>query len=281
MDNVIVMKNITKNFKDKKALCGLSFEIKPGEIFGFLGPSGAGKTTTIKMLTSQLLPSSGEGKVLNEDIYSLNRNIFKHIGVLTDTSGIYERLSVYENLQLFAKIYDIDEKCIDEVLEKVSLLKDKKTKAKKLSKGMKQRLLLARAVLNKPSLLFLDEPTSSLDPGTSNEIHKLLKELNKNGTTIFLTTHNMEEADKLCHRVAFLNEGTIVEMNTPLKLKQKYAEDCIEVRLKGIDDLITINNDETGGEKINSWMKSGQLLSIHSKEPNLEEIFLKLTGREL
>lgn len=281
MDNVIVMKNITKNFKDKKALRGLSFEIKPGEIFGFLGPSGAGKTTTIKMLTSQLLPSSGEGKVLNEDIYSLNRNIFKHIGVLTDTSGIYERLSVYENLQLFAKIYDIDEKYIDEVLEKVSLLKDKKTKAKKLSKGMKQRLLLARAVLNKPSLLFLDEPTSSLDPGTSNEIHKLLKELNKSGTTIFLTTHNMEEADKLCHRVAFLNEGTIVEMNDPIKLKQKYAEDCIEVRLKGIDDLLTIKNDETGGEKINGWMQSGQLLSIHSKEPNLEEIFLKLTGREL
>jgi ABC-2 type transport system ATP-binding protein len=281
MDNVIVMKNITKNFNDKKALRGLNFEIKPGEIFGFLGPSGAGKTTTIKMLTSQLLPSSGEGKVLNEDIYSLNRNIFKHIGVLTDTSGIYERLSVYENLQLFAKIYDIDEKYIDEVLEKVSLLKDKKTKAKKLSKGMKQRLLLARGVLNKPSLLFLDEPTSSLDPGTSNEIHKLLKELNKNGTTIFLTTHNMEEADKLCHRVAFLNEGTIVEMNTPFKLKQKYAEDYIEVRLKGLNDLIVIKNDETGGEKITNWMKSGQLLSIHSKEPNLEEIFLKLTGREL
>lgn len=281
MDNVIVMKNITKNFKDRKALNGINFEVQTGEIFGFLGPSGAGKTTTIKILTSQLLPSSGEGKVLNEDIYSLNRNIFKHIGILTDSSGVYERLSVYENLQLFAEIYNVNEKSIKEVLEKVSLLKDKNTKTKKLSKGMKQRLLLARAVLNKPLLLFLDEPTSSLDPGTSNEIHKLLKQLNEEGTTIFLTTHNMEEADKLCHRVAFLNEGKIVEIDTPFNLKQKYSEDAIEVRLKETNNVIVIKNDETSSEKISNWMKNKQLLSIHSKEPNLEEIFLELTGRNL
>lgn len=281
MEDVIVMKDIRKNFKDKKALDGLSFEVHQGEIFGFLGPSGAGKTTTIKMLTSQMLPSSGEAKVLNKDIYSLNRDIFNHIGVLTDNSAIYERLSVWENLELFAKLYNIDTKCIDEVLEKLELLKEKNTKAKKLSKGMKQRLMLARVVLNKPSLLFLDEPTSSLDPGTSQEVHKLLKQLNKEGTTIFLTTHNMEEADKLCHRVAFLNDGKIVDMDSPLKLKQKYAENTIEIRLKGNEDVIVVKNDATGGERIKDLMAEGKLQSIHSMEPNLEEIFLKLTGRGL
>lgn len=281
MDNIIMMKNIKKNFKEKTALDGISFEVHKGEIFGFLGPSGAGKTTTIKILTSQSLPSSGEASILSKDIYYLNRYIFKHIGVLTDTSGIYERLSTLENLQLFSKIYDVDVNRINEVLEKVGLLDDRKTKAKKLSKGMKQRLMIARAILNKPSLLFLDEPTSSLDPGTSQEIHKLLRELNNEGTTIFLTTHNMDEADKLCNRVAFLNEGKIVDIDSPLSLKQKYAEDSIEIRLKSSDKVVVIENDMNGAEKISNWISKGELLSIHSKEPNLEEIFLKLTGRTL
>lgn len=281
MDNIIEIKNITKDFKNKKALCGISFQVHQGEIFGFLGPSGAGKTTTIKILTSQLLPSSGEGKVFDKDIYSLDKSIFKHIGILTDTSSIYERLSIKENLQLFSKIYDINEDYIDEILEKVHLTNDKDVKAKKLSKGMRQRLMLARAIINKPSLLFLDEPTSSLDPRTCNEIHRLLKELNKEGTTIFLTTHNMEEADKLCDRVAFLSEGKIVELDTPFNFKQKYTDNTIEVKLKESSNLITINNDAAAGERISNWMKNGELLCIHSKEPNLEEIFLKLTGRKL
>lgn len=281
MDEIITMNNIVKRFKDKTALNGISFKVNRGEIFGFLGPSGAGKTTTIKLLTSQLLPSSGEAKVFNKDIYSLKKSIFKDIGVLTDTSGVYERLSVWENLELFANIYGVDKKNIDEVLERLELIKDKKTLAKKLSKGMRQRLILARSVLHKPQLLFLDEPTSSLDPGVSQEVHKYLKELNKNGTTIFLTTHNMEEADKLCHRVAFLNEGKIEEIDTPENLKLKYAEDKIEVRLRSTGEIVTINKDADGGEKIRDWMLKNEIVSIHSKEPDLEQIFLRLTGREL
>jgi ABC-2 type transport system ATP-binding protein len=281
MEEIIEVKNVIKKFKDKIALNGLNFKVQKGEIFGFLGPSGAGKTTTIKLLTSQLLPSSGEAKIFGKDTSSLDKNIFNKIGVLTDTSGIYERLSVWENLQLFAGIYNLSTKAIEEVLESVGLISDKKTTAKKLSKGMKQRLVLARAVLNKPNLLFLDEPTSSLDPGISNDIHKYLRLLNKNGTTIFLTTHNMEEANKLCHRVAFLNEGKIVELDSPDNLKLKYAENRIEVKLKNTKENIVVDNNESSGEKIKQWIASGNLLSIHSKEPNLEKIFLHLTGREL
>lgn len=281
MEQIISVKNIVKKFKNKAALDGLNFTVDKGEIFGFLGPSGAGKTTTIKILTSQLLPSSGEAKIFNEATYSLDKNIYEKIGVLTDTSGMYERLTVWENLQLYAGVYNLKDKVIDEVLESVGLIKDKKTTVKKLSRGMKQRLILARAVINKPELLFLDEPTSSLDPGISAEIHKYLKKLNNEGTTIFLTTHNMEEADKLCDRVAFLNDGKIAEIGNPESLKLKYAENKIDVKLYGEAGHIIVDKNEEGAERIKDWMVNGKLQSIHSKEPSLEQIFLHVTGREL
>lgn len=281
MENIISVRKARKNFKENTAIKNLTFDVKVGEIFGFLGPSGAGKTTTIKILTAQLIPSSGEAKVFGKDAYSQKKEIFKNIGVLTDNSGVYERLSVYDNLRLFADINGVSKENIHEVLEKVDLLSVKKKEAKKLSKGMKQRLMLARAVLHKPKLLFLDEPTSALDPGTTLEIHKLLRKLNEEGTTIFLTTHNMEEADKLCHRVAFLNEGEIVDMGEPQSLKLKYTNNNIKVILKENNRSVMIKNDKLGATKINSWMNNGELISIHSMEPNLEEIFIRLTGREL
>jgi ABC-2 type transport system ATP-binding protein len=281
MENIISVKNVMKSFKENTALKNLTFDVKAGEIFGFLGPSGAGKTTTIKILTSQLLPSAGQARVFGKDACSQKKEIFKNIGVLTDNSGLYERLSVGDNLKLFADINGVPEKNIDEVLERVDLLSSKRKEVKKLSKGMKQRLMLARAVLHKPKLLFLDEPTSALDPGTSLEIHRLLRRLNEEGTTIFLTTHNMEEADKLCHRVAFLNEGEIVDLGEPQSLKLKYTNNNIKVILKKDNQAVTIKNDREGAARVNGWMSEGQLLSIHSMEPNLEQIFLRLTGREL
>ncbi|GAA0179993.1 ABC transporter ATP-binding protein [Clostridium sediminicola] len=281
MENIIEMKNVSKQFKDKDALKRINFTVKKGEVFGFLGPSGAGKTTTIKILTSQLIPSSGEAKILNNDISSIKRDVFREIGVLSDNSGLYERLSVEENLMLFAKIYGVDKKRVYEILERVNLFEDKKKEAKKLSKGMKQRLMLARTLIHKPKILFLDEPTSALDPGTAKEIHKLLKGLNEEGTTIFLTTHKMEEADKLCDRVAFLNDGEIVEIDTPENLKLNYSENIIEVKLKPNREKVLVKNDKEGADKIKNWMLNNKLLTIHSKEPNLEEIFLSLTGRGL
>ena len=279
---IIKVKNLKKDFGGKVALKDLSFSIKKDEIFGFLGPSGAGKTTTIKILTGQLKPSCGEAEVFNRSVLSFNKDIFKHIGILTDNSGLYERLSVYDNLELFSKLYEVNKARIFEVLEQVNLKADVKTVVKKLSKGMKQRVILARAILSKPDLLFLDEPTAALDPSNCHQIHNVLRELNKNGTTIFLTTHNMEEADKLCHRVAFLNEGTISALDTPENLKIKYAEDSIEVLLNMEErKKVIIPKNLEGAERIKEWMSKGQLISIHSKEPTLEQIFLKLTGREL
>lgn len=281
LENIISMKNVRKDFKETEALKNVTFNVKKGEVFGFLGPSGAGKTTTIKLLTSQLIPTSGEVKVFGKDVYANKKDIFKNIGVLSDTSGIYDRLSVRDNLMLYADIYGVPKKNVEEILDKVGMREDIKKEAKKLSKGMKQRLMIARAVLHKPKLLFLDEPSSSLDPGTTLEIHRLLKKLNAEGTTIFLTTHNMEEADKLCDRVAFLNDGEIVEIGNPKDLKLKYTTEYIKVILKDENKEIMLKNDAESASKIKAWMENGQLMAIHSMEPSLEKIFLNLTGREL
>ena len=281
LENVISMKRVRKEFNKNVALQNLSFSVKKGEIFGFLGPSGAGKTTAIKILTSQLIPTSGEVLVLNKNLYVEKFNEFRDIGILSDNNGLYERLTVKDNLMLFAEINKVNEKDIDYVLECMNMLKYKNIVIKKLSKGMKQRVMLMQAVLHRPKLLFLDEPTSSLDPGTVLEIHKFLRKINHEGTTIFLTTHNMEEADKLCDRVAFINQGEIVEIGRPEELKLKYANDEIKIKLKDEDKLITVKNNKEGADNIQSWMKNGRVLSIHSSEPSLEEIFLHLTGREL
>lgn len=280
MQSIISMKNVKKDFKGNTALKNLTFEISEGEIFGFLGPSGAGKTTTVKLLTSQLIPTSGEIRVFGKDVLTAKKELFQNIGVLSDNSGVYDRLTVWDNLMLFADINNVPKKNITEVLEKIGMAGDAKKEAKKLSRGMKQRLMIARAVLHKPKLLFLDEPTASLDPGTTLEIHKMLRKLNEEGTTVFLTTHNMEEADKLCDRVAFLNAGEIVEMGNPEALKLKYITEEIKIILKDGSKVMTRNNSE-GASKIKAWMENGELLSIHSMEPSLEKIFLRLTGREL
>ena len=197
MEKLLEMEGVSLSFDKKPALADLSFQVKRGEVFGFLGPSGAGKTTTIKLLTRQLRADAGFIQVFGEDIGALSQSAFDRIGVLTDNSGLYERLSVFENLKVFADLKGIPSSAIYEVLERVGLKDDSKKPCKTLSKGMKQRLILARAVLHKPELLFLDEPTAALDPATTQEIHRLLRDLNREGTTIFLTTHNMEEADKL------------------------------------------------------------------------------------
>lgn len=269
--NIIEVKNLSITLGKKKVLNDLSFQVEKQGIFGFLGPSGAGKTTTIKILTKQLNPSSGSCYVGVKK---------EEIGILSDNSGCYERLTVYRNLCFFAEISKTSKKKVDDILKKVKLYNDKDKKVKDLSKGMKQRLLLACAVIHSPKLLFLDEPTAALDPATTEEIHKLLKELRKEGTTIFLTTHNMEEADELCDEVAFLNNGEIMELGKPSELKLKYANDTIEI-LFDDDKLITIDKKASSILKALKENSKKNIKSIHSQEPNLAEIFLTLTGRDL
>ncbi|WP_314181616.1 ABC transporter ATP-binding protein [Abiotrophia defectiva] len=279
--SVIEVRDLVKQFKNQTALNHLDFSVESGEIFGFLGPSGAGKTTTIKILTGQLLASSGETKLLGIATDALTQDIYQEVGIVTDNSGLYENVSVYHNMKFFADLLKVDKKRIDFLLERVGLAQDKKKLARRLSKGMRQRLVLARALLHSPKVLFLDEPTSGLDPATAQAIHKLLKEVQAEGTTIFLTTHNMEEATKLCDRVALLNDGKIVSLDTPRNTCLNFKrERKLEVGLKDKSQVI-INQDPAGITQLNEWLSQDLVETIHSNEPTLEEVFIAKTGREL
>ena len=272
---MIVVKNVTKKFGQKVALEEISFEVKKGEIFGFLGPSGSGKTTMIKILTGQLNADSGQTELLGKVSEKLTPADLEQIGLVSDTSGFYEKLSLYKNLQAYAKLYGKPNARVDEVLKQVDLYDSKSLTAEKLSTGMKQRMFLARALINKPQVLFLDEPTSGLDPTTSKKIHELLLELKEAGTTIFLTTHDMNEATLLCDRLSLLNRGHLIEYGTPSSIIQKYNHEK-KVQLTFADETHTqITFEELGQTDL------AQVVAIHSCEPTLEEIFIQLTGEKL
>lgn len=281
MNYVIEMKNVKKSFKEVNALNDINFDVKRGEIFGLLGPSGAGKTTIIKILTGQLGINRGESRLFGCKSEELSSNEFRQIGTVLDESGIYKRLTVYDNMKLFADLYGVSKKEILEVLERVGLGQSLKIPAEKLSKGMMQRLVLARALLNKPMVLFLDEPTSGLDPSTVLIIHELIKEQRDRGCTVFLTTHNMEEASKLCDRVVLLNNGLIVENDEPKSLCRKYNRDNrINIRLK-TGELKSFRNERDEIGELFEYFKTESIETIHSSEPNLEDVFIELTGRKL
>lgn len=272
---MIVVKNVTKKFGQKVALEEISFEVKKGEIFGFLGPSGSGKTTMIKILTGQLNADSGQTELLGKVSEKLTPADLEQIGLVSDTSGFYEKLSLYKNLQAYAKLYGKPNSRVDEVLKQVDLYDSKNLAAEKLSTGMKQRMFLARALINKPQVLFLDEPTSGLDPTTSKKIHELLLDLKESGTTIFLTTHDMNEATLLCDRLSLLNRGHLIEYGTPSSIIQKYNHEK-KVQLTFVDETQTeITFEELGQTDL------AQVVAIHSCEPTLEEIFIQLTGEKL
>jgi len=228
----VSMKNVSKTFGNNKVLKDVSFETHDGEIFGMLGPSGAGKTTIINILTKQFNVDSGECYVNAES---------HEIGLMLEHDGLFGRLSALDNLIVFEDIYGIPRSRTLEALKKVGLTDAKKTKVDELSKGMRQRLVLARAVLHKPKILFLDEPTSALDPMTARGIHKLIRDLRDSGSTIFLTTHNMEEATHLCDRVVMLHKGTIIEQGAPADICERRNA------VKTVMDLESVFVELTGG----------------------------------
>ena len=281
MKERILLKDVVQRFGDKEVLKGVSLSIQAGEIFGLLGPSGAGKTTIIKIITGQLKPTAGRAVTDGEAVEKISGILYKKMGMMLDNYGLYGRLSCYDNLKLFAKIYDIPGSRIDEVLSKVGLADAKKTPAEKLSKGMRGRLVLARAVMNEPEILFLDEPTSGLDPSTTNRIHELILEEKARGTTIFLTTHNMAEAEKLCQHVALLHEGSIVEYGEPKEICRKYNhQNKLQIRLYD-GTYMEIGNNGEAAETVKEYLKAGSIETIHSTEPNLETVFMELTGKRL
>ena len=214
---------LTRNYKGLRAVDQISFSVEPGEIFGFLGPNGAGKTTTIKMLTGQLRPTAGSASVAGWNIVNQRDQLKPCIGVVFEYQNIYERLSARDNLLFSASLYGVARERVDQVIEIVGLADWSNQKAQKLSNGMKQRLLIARALLHEPEIIFMDEPTKGLDPGVARAIRKLISDLSQQGVTIFLTTHYMEEADQLSDRVAILDQGRIVALNAPDQLKAQQS----------------------------------------------------------
>ena len=218
--NAIIADNLTYLYGDLVAVDHISFSVARGEILGFLGPNGAGKTTTVKILTGQLKPKEGKATLLDMDVTRNVERVQAEIGVCFEETNLYQRMSAIENLKLFARLFGVTDFDGYALLKRVGLAGREKDRVENYSKGMKQRLMVARSLVSQPQILFLDEPTAGLDPTSSEAIRNIILEERKRGATIFLTTHDMMEADKLSDRVAFMNQGKIVALDTPHNLKQ-------------------------------------------------------------
>ena len=285
IDPMIEVSELQRTFGKKEAVRGISFTVRQGEIFGLLGPNGAGKTTTIRMLTGQIAPSSGHAIVAGCDIVKDHANLKERIGVVFEDQNLYERLSAHLNLEFSCWLYGLPKQRVDEVLELVHLRDRAKDKVSSFSNGMRQRLMIARALLHKPQMLFLDEPSRGLDPVSAREIRQTIQELCQQGTTVLLTTHLMEEAEQLCQHVAFIVGGLLVANDTPRALKLGHGQRCMSVILENTLSLdaaqheLTLNMDNPGDQaQLASLMAQGRVRAIHSQEATLEEVFIEVAG---
>lgn len=281
MNDTIVAKNLSFYFSDKQILNQIDFHVQKGEIFGLLGPSGAGKTTLIKVLTGQLQQKDGYAELLGKDTRKLGETERRQIGTMMDSFGLYDRLSVYDNMTFYADIGHVSHSTIDGILKNIGLYEGRNTAVSKLSKGMKNRLSLARALINNAGILFLDEPTAGLDPVTTREIHDILLKQREKGTTIFLTTHNMFEAESLCDHVALLNRGNIIESGNPMEICRKYNHlNKLRISLKD-GQKIVLENGSASAATVKEYLENDRIETIHSTEPTLETVFIELTGKGL
>ena len=283
--DAIVAEELTYWYGELVAVDHINFSVAQGEILGFLGPNGAGKTTTVKMLTGQLRPKEGRAVLLGMDVANNTERVQAEMGVCFEDTNLYERMSALENLNLFARLFGIQSFDAYALLKRVGLAGREKDRVEKYSKGMKQRLMVARSLVSRPQILFLDEPTTGLDPVSSEAIRNIILEERQRGATIFLTTHDMMEADKLSDRVAFINQGKIVALDTPHNLKQQYGKRALKAKVSGRGGglesrEITLDTPQTPGA-IRELFAREKVVTIHSEEASLEDIFIKLTGRRL
>lgn len=303
---IVKAQRLTKRYGQVLAVDNIDLEVFEGEIFGLLGPNGAGKTSTVRMLTGQAVPSSGTATVANFDIINASTKAKQQIGVVPDVSNVYEELSAWQNLVFAARLYGVPkaehEKRAKELLELFGLYERRKDKVANFSRGMKRRLTLAAALIHKPKLLFLDEPTTGLDVQSLRIIRALIKQLNDEGVTVFLTTHYIEEADQLCQRIAIINKGKIITVDNPEKLKASVEKrQMIEVSfdvshdLEGkLKKLSCVTDVSVVGDKcvlqvdeaskavpsiVDFSIKNNlKIVSINTLRPSLEDAFIKLTG---
>jgi ABC-2 type transport system ATP-binding protein len=277
----IETESLTRSFGERLAVEGLTFGVEQGEIFGLLGPNGAGKTTTIRMLTCQLLPTAGTARLLGHDVQREPSRVKPLIGVAFEEQNLYERMSGLENVQFAASLYGCARRRVEEVLGLVGLSDRAGDRVSKYSNGMRQRLILARALLHEPRVLFLDEPTRALDPAAAREIRALITRLAGEGVTILLTTHDMDDADRLCDRVAIIDMGRIVAIDSPKALKLAHGRREARVFLRdGGEELLPLD-PSPGAQRLARLVASGDVASVHSVEATLEDVFISLTGRRL
>jgi ABC-2 type transport system ATP-binding protein len=302
-ENAVEVTNLTKQFNSLVAVNNISFEVKKGELFGFLGPNGAGKTTTIRMLTGVIKPDKGSATIFSYDVAKEGLKTRQLMGIVPEMSNAYVDLSAWNNLMLVGGLYGVNKNQRIEratsLLKKFDLYERKKQLVKGFSKGMKQKLLLCMALISEPQILFLDEPTSGLDVESQRLIKDIIREFNSNGTTVFLTTHNMEEANQLCDRIAIINRGKIAEIDSPEKVRQQSCglqtieisfdkpangEDLLKLpSVNGANkmgDKFRLCVNETGAaiDAIVDYARSKKLniIALNTLAPSLEDVFLQL-----
>ena len=266
------------------AVNDLEFSVGDGEIFGFLGPNGAGKSTTQKVLIGLLRKYLGEVNVLGRDSRDWGSELYEQVGVGFELPVHFGRLTARENLSYFASLYQGETEDLDHLLEQVDLLKEADVRVERFSKGMRVRLSFARAILCRPKLLFLDEPTTGLDPLSARRIKDLILEHRERGATVFLTTHDMTTADEICDRVAFLIDGHIALIDAPRELKVRYGERRVRVEYS-VNGTLEVRNFPLEGLAENreflTALREPSLQTVHTQETSLENIFIRVTGREL
>jgi ABC-2 type transport system ATP-binding protein len=280
-EDPILVDGLSKRFGSFTAVDGISFSVKKGQIFGLLGPNGAGKSTTIKMLTCQERPTAGRALVGGLDIAKDAIAIKRLIGIVFEYQNLYDDLTAFENVDFFRKMHRADPARTLETLKLVGMDEHRNKKAGKFSKGMKQKVMIARSLVNDPQILFLDEPTSGLDPASSLDIRHFVQRLSGEGKTIILTTHNMEEADYLCHDLAIVHKGKIIARGAPKLLKKQHGQDLL--RIETMDGTVYERplNSPACAELFAELSQKGEIFSAASEEATLEDVFIRLTGEVL
>ena len=276
---MIHTENLTKTFGDHVAVDRLTLDIADGEVFGFLGPNGAGKTTTIRMLTCLIAPTSGSARVYNFEVGRDDEQIRRNVGILTETPGMYDRLSAYRNLAIFARLYEVEkvDYQVEKYLKMLGLWERRNDPAGEFSKGMRQKLAIGRALLHEPHVLFLDEPTSALDPEASRLVHDFISELKGRGRTIFLCTHNLDEADRLCDRVAVFKEHLRV-VDTPGRLRRQVYGRQVAFHLGGPAEPYVASVESFPYVQSTEVMDGKLILSVDDPETHNPELVRALVA---
>ena len=280
----ISVSDLAFNYGDVRAVAGVSFDVAPGEILAVLGPNGAGKSTTIKMIIGQLRPAAGTIEILGRDMPKQRDEIQARMGVCFEEKNLYSAMSAEENLKFFAKLFGIRDLAAGPLLERVGLADRAKDRVSGYSKGMRQRLMIARALVNRPDVLVLDEPTDGLDPVSAIAVRTMIREEAERGAAVLLTTHDMHEADELSQRVAFVNAGQILAIDTPESLKLEHGQRTVTVRTRTGAGTAEKNYalDEPGtAAKVAAALADPDLLTVHTEEASLEDVFVAYAGRGL